>query len=117
MGTGIVANAAALLPHRFAGLRAFATGVWVLAAVLLVVLTAATAAQWIHHREHARAHALDPAMAPFYGAPPMALLTVGAGALLLGRGLLGLHAAVLLDGTLWTLGTLPASPRASRCPS
>ena len=45
-------------------------------------------------------------MAPFYGAPPMALLTVGAGALLVGRDLVGLAAAVRIDEILWTLGTI-----------
>ena len=42
MGTGIVANAAALLPVHVAGLRAVAVGVWLLAATMLVLLTAAT---------------------------------------------------------------------------
>jgi tellurite resistance protein TehA-like permease len=45
-------------------------------------------------------------MAPFYGAPPMALLTVGAGALLVGRDIVGLGAAVRVDEILWTLGTM-----------
>jgi tellurite resistance protein TehA-like permease len=45
-------------------------------------------------------------MAPFYGAPPMAMLTVGAGALLVGRNLIGLPAAIAVDEVLWTLGTL-----------
>jgi tellurite resistance protein TehA-like permease len=45
-------------------------------------------------------------MAPFYGAPPMALLTVGAGTLLVGRDLVGLSAALDVDVVLWTLGTL-----------
>jgi tellurite resistance protein TehA-like permease len=45
-------------------------------------------------------------MVQFYGAPPMALLTVGAGALLLGPGLIGAHAALIIDAVLWPLGTL-----------
>jgi hypothetical protein len=36
----------------------------------------------------------------------MALLTVGAGALLVGRDLIGLHAAPAADRALWTLGSL-----------
>jgi tellurite resistance protein TehA-like permease len=36
----------------------------------------------------------------------MALLTVGAGALLVGRDVIGLPAAITLDEILWTLGTL-----------
>ena len=45
-------------------------------------------------------------MVQFYGAPPMALLTVGAGALLLGPGLIGSHAAITIDAVLWPLGTI-----------
>ena len=106
MGTGIVANAAALLPVHIAGLP-FAVGVWLLVATMLVLLTAATAVHWLRYPEHARRHHHDPAMAPSYGAPPVALLTVGAGALLLvGRDLIGLGAAVRVDEILWTPGTI-----------
>ena len=45
-------------------------------------------------------------MVQFYGAPPMALLTVGAGALLLGLGLIGAHAAIIIDAVLWSLAIL-----------
>jgi C4-dicarboxylate transporter/malic acid transport protein len=106
MGTGIVGVAAASLPVQFAGLRAFATVVWAAAAVLLVALTAATVTHWITHRARARTHVLDPVMAHFYGAPPMALLTVGAGALLLGRDVFGLRVAVDADWVLWFAGTV-----------
>jgi C4-dicarboxylate transporter/malic acid transport protein len=106
MGTGIVANAAALLPVHIAGLRAIAVGLWLLAAAVLVLLTAATGIHWLRFPEHARRHHHDPAMAPFYGAPPMALLTVGAGALLVGRDVVGLGPAVRIDEVLWTLGTI-----------
>jgi C4-dicarboxylate transporter/malic acid transport protein len=106
MGTGIVANAAALLPVRVAGLREFAVGVWLSAAAMLVFLLLATAAQWLRYPIHARRHHHDPAMAPFYGAPPMALLTVGAGAVLVGRDIVGLGPAVAVDEVLWTLGSI-----------
>jgi C4-dicarboxylate transporter/malic acid transport protein len=106
MGTGIVANAAALLPVQVPGLRALAVGVWLLAATMLVLLAAATGIHWLRYPEQARAHHHDPAMAPFYGAPPMALLTVGAGALLVGRDLVGLGASVRIDEVLWGLGTI-----------
>jgi tellurite resistance protein TehA-like permease len=106
MGTGIVANAAILLPVHLAALHAFALGVWILAIALLLALTATTAVHWLRHTENARGHHLDPAMAPFYGAPPMALLTVGAGALLVGKDLIGASAAITIDEILWTLGTL-----------
>jgi C4-dicarboxylate transporter/malic acid transport protein len=106
MGTGIVANAAALLPRHIAGLHTLALVVWVLAVVQLVGLTAATVVHWVLHPANARAHACDPAMAPFYGAPPMALMTVGAGALLVGTDLIGTDVALHVDVVLWTLGTL-----------
>ncbi|MBW0137984.1 MULTISPECIES: TDT family transporter [Pseudonocardia] len=106
MGTGIVANAAVTLPLQFAGLRAAATVVWGVAAIMLVALTVAWAAHWTRHRDHARGHAANPVMAQFYGAPPMALLTVGAGTLLLGRDLLGESLAVHIDWVLWTVGTV-----------
>lgn len=106
MGTGIVANAAALLPVKIAGLHTAALVVWVLATAMLVVLLAASAVHWVRHTETARSHANNPAMAPFYGAPPMAIMTVGAGTLLLGRDLIGLHAAVVADGVMWCAGTI-----------
>ena len=105
MGTGIVAVAASSLPVQFAGLRTAATGVWALAAVLLVAITAATAVHWLRHPATARSHASHPVMAHFYGAPPMAMLTVGAGTLLLGRDVIGLRAAVDIDWALWCAGT------------
>jgi C4-dicarboxylate transporter/malic acid transport protein len=105
MGTGIVANAAAILPFRVAGLHVFALVVWVLAAGWLVALTAAWAVHWIKHTDRARGHAGNPVMAQFWGAPPMALMTVGTGTLLLGRQWIGLTAAVDADWILWGLGT------------
>ncbi|GAA0456567.1 C4-dicarboxylate ABC transporter [Actinoplanes capillaceus] len=106
MGTGIVSSAAMSLPLRSAGLRMFATGVWALAALLLIVLTAATVAHWRRHPRVARGHHLDPVMAHFYGAPPMALMTVGAGTLLAGPQVIGPRAAVAVDWALWSAGTV-----------
>ena len=105
MGTAIVAGAGAVLPVRAPGLRPALTGVWALSLVLLLVLLAARALHWAHHRDRARAHLLDPAMAPFYGCLSMALLAVGGGALSLGRDWTGLRAAVVLDAVLFTAGT------------
>ncbi len=106
MGTGIVANAAVSLPTHVPGLRGFALGVWILDALLLAVLVIATAAHWIRHPGTASRHLAHPVMSHFYGAPPMALLTVGAGALLVGRDVLGLQAAVDVDRVLWAAGTV-----------
>ncbi|MEW2038469.1 hypothetical protein AB0885_15375, partial [Streptomyces sp. NPDC005534] len=89
MGTGIVANAAVTLPWTFPGLRTGAMVIWLGAALLLVLL----AAGYLRQRA-LRLHAGDPVMAQFLGAPPVALLTVGAGTLLLGRPLIGTEAAL-----------------------
>jgi C4-dicarboxylate transporter/malic acid transport protein len=105
MGTGIVANAAALLPFDWPVAKELAIGPWLLAVALLLVISAATAVHWLRFPERARGHISDPAMAPFYGCPPMALLTVGAGTLLVGTPLVGVHAAVVADSVLWGLGT------------
>ncbi|MFF8930751.1 TDT family transporter [Streptomyces longwoodensis] len=105
MGTAIVATAAAALPLRLPGLRAACGAVWALSLVLLAVLLVARALHWAHHRDQARAHLLDPAVAPFYGCLAMALLAVGGGALVVGRDWIGTGPAVALDAVLFTAGT------------
>ncbi|MHB1500702.1 MAG: TDT family transporter [Candidatus Dormibacteria bacterium] len=106
MGTGIVANAAMTLPWHPLILRLLALVVWPADLLLLVALTVAVALHWAFHPATARSHAYEPTMAQFYGAPPMALLTVGAGAVLVGKAWLGLPLAVDLDWVLWGLGTI-----------
>jgi len=106
MGTGIVANAAATLPLVSRQLHPFAIGVWVVAASLLIALTIAATMHLVRHPKTARGHAQDPTMAQFFGAPPMALMTVGTGTLLLGSSVIGQHAAVDADWVLWSLGTI-----------
>ncbi|WP_199783235.1 TDT family transporter [Streptomyces alboniger] len=104
MGTAVIANAGATLPYRFTGLRTTCTAVWALSLAMLAVLLTARAAHWIHHRDQARAHLLDPAVAPFYGCLSMALTAVGAGTLLVGADWIGTGPAVALDAVLFTLG-------------
>jgi len=106
MGTGILANAAATLPVDVPALLGAARVVWLLDVMLLVVVTAATARHWARHGRTARGHLEDPVMSHFYGAPAMGLMTVGAGALLVGVPLIGEPAAVRLDAVLWTAGTV-----------
>ncbi|CQD21359.1 C4-dicarboxylate transporter/malic acid transport protein [Mycobacterium lentiflavum] len=106
MGTGIVAIGGATLPFHVVGLRAFAQVVWVIAAVLLVALIVLVGSHWLRHPTVARGHARNPQMAHFYGAAPMALMTVGGGAMVVGRDLIGARIAVDLDWVLWTAGTL-----------
>ncbi|WP_197381891.1 TDT family transporter [Mycolicibacterium mengxianglii] len=106
MGTGIVATAGAMLPIHVPGLRGFALVVWLIASVLLVVLAVAVGGHWLRNPTVARTHGRNPQMAHFYGAAPMALMTVGAGAVLVGSDLIGERAAVDLHWVLWTAGTL-----------
>lgn len=106
MGTGIVAICAATLPFTVPGLVALATAVWVGALVLLVAVLAATAGHWARHGEVARGHLDDPVMSHFYGAPAMGLMTVGAGAVLVGHHVIGMTAALTLDWVLWSAGTV-----------
>jgi C4-dicarboxylate transporter/malic acid transport protein len=106
MGTGIVAVAGATLPVHVLGLRAFAQVVWAIGAVMLVVLIGVIGGHWLRHPTVARGHARNPQMAHFYGATPMALMTVGGGAVLVGRDLIGARIAVDLDWVLWTAGTV-----------
>ncbi|MFE2016641.1 TDT family transporter [Streptomyces sp. NPDC059499] len=106
MGTAIVATAGVGLPVHVPGLRGACLAVWAVSAVLLVVVLAARAGHWILHPDQARAHLLDPAVAPFYGCLSMALLAVGAGTLLVGRDVIGHSAAVAVDAVLFTLGTV-----------
>ncbi|MDN3022260.1 TDT family transporter [Streptomyces sp. S.PB5] len=106
MGTAVVATAGAGLPVSVPGLRPVLTGVWALSLALLVTLLGARALHWTHHRDQARAHLLDPAMAPFYGCLSMALLAVGGGALTVGSDWIGTEAAVALDAVLFTAGTV-----------
>lgn len=106
MGTGIVAVAAATLPLDVPGLGALALTAWGLATLLLVLVTLASAGHWLLHGDVARGHLDDPVMAHFYGAPAMALMTVGAGTLLVGHQLVGQRTALVVAWLLWSAGTV-----------
>ena len=106
MGTGIVAVAAATLPQQFRGLHTAATVVWALAAATLIVLAVADALQWRWHPAVARSRLTDLAKGHFNGAPPVAILVVGAGTLLYGDAVFAQSAAVDIDWVLWFLGTV-----------
>lgn len=105
MGTGIVATAAATLPVQNIVLHVAAVVMWLLASTALVVVSALFAAHWLAHRRVALAYTAHPVMMQFYGAPPMALLTVGAGASLVGVDILGQSLATSIFVVLWTVGT------------
>ena len=106
MGTGIVATAGAGLPIQVPGLHVFSRVVWVVATVLLVVLLVAVTVQRFRHPTMVRTHSRNPQMAHFFGAAPMALMTVGSGAILIGKDLIGTRIAVDLAWVLWTTGTI-----------
>ncbi|WP_371480470.1 C4-dicarboxylate ABC transporter [Kitasatospora sp. NBC_00315] len=109
MGTAIVANAAAALPIRPAGLIGLGELFWALSAVALVVLVGARAVHLTRYRAEARSQLLDnPATAVFYGCPPMALLAVGGATLTLGARVIGTGPAVPAAAVLWTAGTVYA---------
>ncbi|PYE18016.1 tellurite resistance protein TehA-like permease [Williamsia limnetica] len=99
MGTGIVATSGVALHSDLPGLSVVTTGFWLLASVGLVITTI------LFLRAGPTEHAGDPTMAHFYGAPAMALLTVGAGTIELGPQFLGDHIAVWVGGLLWLAGT------------
>ncbi|MFI7009587.1 TDT family transporter [Streptomyces sp. NPDC050145] len=105
MGTAIVANAGATLPGHVPGLRTVCTLVWAVSFLMLLALLAARTAHWTHHRDQARAHLDDPAVAPFYGCLSMALLAVGAGTLTVGQDWIGVGAALAIDTVLFVAGT------------
>ncbi|MFC8509387.1 TDT family transporter [Streptomyces sp. NPDC057411] len=106
MGTAIVGTAGATLPVDVPGLRAVCTAIWAVSLTMLLSLLAARSLHWVHHRDQARAHLLDPAVAPFYGCLSMALLAVGGGAMVVGKDWIGLPAALALDTVLFTAGTV-----------
>ncbi|GAC49134.1 TDT family transporter [Gordonia aichiensis] len=106
MGTGIVATSAISVGGELPAIRSFASAIWVLAVVLLVLITVAFCAHWVRHPVLARRYVADPVMVQFYGAIPMALLTVGAGTITVGSSILGALGAVVVDAVLWSAGTL-----------
>lgn len=106
MGTAIIGGAGATLPVHIPGLRTACTAVWAFSLLMLAALLAARTLHWVRHRDQARAHLLDPAVAPFYGCLSMALLAVGGGALLVGEDWIGTGVAVALDAVLFTAGTV-----------
>ncbi|RVW05166.1 TDT family transporter [Rhodococcus xishaensis] len=106
MGTGIVAVATASLPMDLPGRGGVALTFWILSVVLLAVLTTAFALHWVRHTEHARGYARSVAMFPFYGAVPMAVLTVGAGTAAVGSTAITSGVAFAVAGALWTAGTV-----------
>ncbi len=106
MGTAIVANAGVALPYDVPGLWTVCAAIWALSAAMLLLVLSGRAAHWVHHRDQAREHLVDPAMAPFYGCLSMAMLAVGIGTITVGQGVIGEPAAVAVAAVLFVVGTL-----------
>lgn len=106
MGTGIIANAAASLPMFASQLHLFATLVWGLASFMLISLLLASLVILLQKQNVWKKHFRDPMMAQFYGAPPMAMLTVAGGTLLLGGDVIGQELALHIAWCLWFIGTI-----------
>ncbi len=105
MGTGILAVAAHGLGHGTL-LTALSIVFWLLACLVYLGVIAATVMHWRRHRDAARAHLQHPVIAHFYGAVPMATLTVGTSTLVAGVHVIGPSAALAVDVVCFTLGTL-----------
>ena len=106
MGTGIIAIAAGILPVKFPGLFLIGSAAWMLATFLLIALLIVIPTHWIRQRGTFTALTNDPIAIQFFGAPPMALMTVGTATLLIGSHYIGQPAAVAIDSVLWTIGTI-----------
>jgi tellurite resistance protein TehA-like permease len=106
MGTGIVAVVLPGLPIRVPGAMPVALAFWLAACLLLAATVTVMLLSIRRERSLLRRHYDDPVMSHFYGAPAMALMTVGAGAVGVGQDELGVHTAVVLSAVLWTAGTL-----------
>lgn len=97
MGTGILATAALSLPLAgVPGVHTAAAVVWATAVTLLAAIGAAFVRHLIVTR---RTYLDDPVLAHFWGAPPMAVMTIGGGALLL-----GVPGAIPVAAVCWLLG-------------
>ena len=106
MGTGIIATAGATLPISIPGLGVLTAIAWAVASIVLVVLLVVVPLHWLQSRGTFTNLLRDPVMVQFFGAPPMALMTVGLATLLVGSRYLGLPLAVNIDWVLWGVGTV-----------
>ncbi len=105
MGTAAVPAAGIDLPHQPGGSLHVWQVLWVLSAVELAVLLGARALHWRSHRDQARAQLLDVALAPYYACIAIAFLAVGLVTDLVGRSVIGEHAALVANIVLFSIGT------------
>ncbi|WP_238422213.1 TDT family transporter [Gordonia sp. 'Campus'] len=106
MGTGIIAIAAHGLPWQPPGISLLAIGFWLLACGVFAGVVVATVRHWVRDPDVARGHHAHRVVAHFYGAVPMAVMTVGTSTLLVGTPIIGRDVALGIDLACWVLGTL-----------
>lgn len=106
MGTGIIANAAVGLPLIGKSLTGFATIIWLIAFAMLIFMTIFKSYQTITKPQIIKRQFNDPVMSQFFGAPPMAFLTIAGGTLLLGPNLFGQQLALDIAWPLFWIGTI-----------
>ncbi|WP_051129784.1 TDT family transporter [Gordonia terrae] len=106
MGTGIVAIAAHSLPWQPPGLAVVATVFWLLACAVFAGVVAATVRHWVRDPEIARGHHAHRVVAHFYGAVPMAVMTVGTSTMVVGTTVIGRDLALGIDVVCWIIGTI-----------
>ena len=106
MGTGIIANAAIGLPIFGRYLKTFATTVWLIAFVLLIVMSLFKLYQTIKKPHILKRQFNDPVMSQFFGAPPMAFITIAGGTLLFGPELFGQTLSLSIAWPLFWIGTI-----------
>ncbi|MDL9936202.1 TDT family transporter [Gordonia sp. ABSL1-1] len=107
MGTGVVAIAChGLMLRTTSVLAAVAEVFWLLTCVLFAVVVAATLAHWVRHPALARAHHRHAVTAHFYGAVPMAVLTVGTATMVAGMPVIGERWALRVGVVCWIAGSV-----------
>ena len=106
MGTGIIANAAIGLPMFGEQLVPFGTVIWLLASLMLVTMLTIKIFQTITRPYIIKRQFNDPVMAQFFGAPPMALLTIAGGSILFGHNVMPEALSITVAWFLWIIGTL-----------
>lgn len=106
MGTGIIANAAIGLPLVGQHMDQFGFFIWVIASIMLIVMLLLKTVQTITNPHIIKRQFNDPVMAQFFGAPPMALLTIAGGTLLFGHNFFTQETLTAVAWSLWIIGTI-----------
>lgn len=106
MGTGIIANAAVGLPMVGQYLTQVGFVTWILASLMLMTMLLLMAVQTIKNPHIIKRQFNDPVMAQFFGAPPMALMTIAGGVVLFGHYIFTPETALTIAWTFWIIGTI-----------